>query len=490
MMTTHDSRSLKTWLGGMFAATAALGMAAASVQAQQNCPPPPHCPQYVQPHNSLCPPPDWNGGTPAHRPLTPVPGLTPAAPVEAPVPSATPAVPSQPSITPTPAQPSVPSQPSAPQDFTPNTFTPQANPNGGGMPAPMTGGTGGGSLTSSLASSSTDSVAMPGMIGDFLAGNNFTYQPLDGGLAGDTFSSPALTRSFKIIENQNPQPVNRVFGKVNYFDNVGGEGSEIYRYVVGMEKTIFDGQASVQLKLPFFVVDGGATNSTTSDGASVNAFTVGDGMEADVGDIVATFKYAAYRDVCTGDVWSVGLSAVLPTGPDTIADVNALTDTDIDHRGSIQPFTGFRAMMGSNFFVQGFSALDIPIDSDDATLWYNSLGAGYLYDCGQGSWISALVPQLEVHANSPINNDTITVRSSQFANSRGLGFSAVSASLHDQVNMTMGLTAVCAGSTDFTLAVTRPLAGPNPFDYEVHAQINVYFDGMGQFGNNLNPLNW
>ena len=67
-------------------------------------------------------------------------------------------------------------------------------------------------------------------------------------------------RGFKIADNQSPRPQDRVFFSFDYFNNLNGvvnqalgapvSHEKVYRELFGVEKTIFDGNASIGLRLP------------------------------------------------------------------------------------------------------------------------------------------------------------------------------------------------------------------------------------------------
>ena len=75
-------------------------------------------------------------------------------------------------------------------------------------------------------------------------------------------------RNFKIADNQSPQPQNRIYSSFNYYDNLNYQvnsrlGSplsdfQVYRYIVGFEKTVLDGNGSFGMRLP---IDTLSTNS-------------------------------------------------------------------------------------------------------------------------------------------------------------------------------------------------------------------------------------
>lgn len=335
--------------------------------------------------------------------------------------------------------------------------------------------------------------AAPNMLGDFLMGGAFGGSAAFTGVIevddqqnirlvqpyGDrSLAAPFAFHTFKMAEKESPWPRNRSFFTANYFDDVG-DSTAVTRELIGFERTYLDGRASVGLQLPFFTVDPGAQASLLFDSAAVGTFGAGTTTQSDVGDLTVVLKYAPYLDRLDGDVCTLGLAITPPTGPDTLADVDPLYTVDgVDHRGTIQPFAAFYQSLDrawDGWFVHGFSAIDAPFDDDDATFWYNDLGLGYYCRRPRGSWVTAVVPTVEAHVNTPLDDRihgvTATPTLAQLTSNRLTGVSG-QVEYHNQVNLTSGVTFLFRRRAALALGVVVPLTGPKPFDSELSFQLN------------------
>lgn len=300
--------------------------------------------------------------------------------------------------------------------------------------------------------------------------------------------------AFKIAENQSPLPEDRVFLTYNYFDGVRGPGGsfgspstltqpttftfqpppftvlipvragpprqviitpppqtlpatintvipgaappqvDIHRAVFGFEKTILDGSASVGIRVPVFDAHGS------------------DFSQSDLGDITMFLNYAFYRDAA-GNVLSGGLAVTVPTGPrvDT-------TEGNI-HPVLFQPFIGYRLNL-DRFYLQGFTSVAVPTDSQAVTALFNDIGVGYYLYRGDGERrVTALIPTVEVHVTTPLNHhqatDALTVP--------------------DIVAFTGGMHIGLGSRSMLTVGVTAPVTGPRPWNVEAVAQFNFRF---------------
>jgi hypothetical protein len=132
-----------------------------------------------------------------------------------------------------------------------------------------------------------------------------------------------------------------------------------------------------------------------------------------------------------------------------------------DHNVLLHPFIG-GLYNGGDWYVQAVSALDIPTGPNDVTLMYNDIGVGYyLYrDRGNDRILSAVIPTLEVHVNTPLNH-----RGSLNGN---LG-------TPDWVDITGGtIFELCRRST-LSVGLCAPVTGANPFEWEGIVQLNFRF---------------
>lgn len=274
--------------------------------------------------------------------------------------------------------------------------------------------------------------------------------------------SPALypsLRSFRICENMSPRPQDRVFFNFNYFTNVNesinrSDGIPIrnmtaYRYIFGVEKTFFDMNASVGLRLPL--------NTLTADGLRPNISTP---TRTALGNLSVFGKFVLLEDRSSGSLISAGLAITPPTGPSRFAEapyVVALNNL------TFQPFLGF-IWRADRLYFQGFSAVDVPVTDADVTLFYNDLGVGYyvLRSDDPHAPLSGLAPTFEVHVTNPLNHRDFSNRFDPAASA-------------DVVNLTYGLNFEFFRSSVLTVGLVTPVTGPRPFDTELAVLFNAFF---------------
>lgn len=262
--------------------------------------------------------------------------------------------------------------------------------------------------------------------------------------AGGSAIQPLL----KITENESPAPQDRVYTSYNYYNDVerklnpAPSREVVHREIVGFEKTLLDGNASVGARLPFFELFGDDV-----------------GNQGLVGDLSIILKYALLNDRDSGNVASVGLVVTAPTGADfTPSGFGAPTI----HSTLLQPYVSAIYHMSRDFYVQGFSSVVVPTDGRDVTLLANDVAAGYFVyrDRSGERLLTAVVPTLEVHVNTPLNH-------------RGALTEPIGVS--DLVDLTLG-TSFGIGSKSFlTIGATAPVTGPRPFDIEAQVLFNCRF---------------
>jgi hypothetical protein len=269
-------------------------------------------------------------------------------------------------------------------------------------------------------------------------------------------------RGFKIAENQSPFPQDRVFYTFNYFNDVNAkldrffaspiDNLNIYRHVFGFEKTFNDGKGSIGIRLPLNTI-----NADTSPGLINQG-----GQSTALGNMTVFAKYILEYNPRTGNLLSVGLAITPPTGPGQFAGARFLGRSV--NNTTIQPFFGYYLNLSSSkrLFLQGFSALDVPVNYSDVTLVYNDLALGYFAYRDPDSVISAVVPTVEVHVNSPLNHRA----EYSFRDPSGTATS---------VNITSGLNVEVRRISLFTLGVVAPTTGPRPFNVEAVALFNYRF---------------
>lgn len=253
--------------------------------------------------------------------------------------------------------------------------------------------------------------------------------------------------AFKIAENENVLPTDRVFVNYNYFNNIRsfGEpsvgGTDLHRQTFGFEKTCLDGCASVGVRVPIF-------QSSSTDALNANDF----------GNVSAILKVAVCRNCDTGSGLSLGLVVTAPTGPDIVLLDGHKLDSVL-----LQPFVGFVCNKGS-CFVHGFSSVVIPTDPRDLTFMSNDVGIGYRLfqaeNCnGESGLLTSVIPTVEVHVNTPLDH-------------RGLG-SLTDIAYTDNVVCTGGCHFGLGGKCRLSLGAATCVTGPRLFDVEGFCQFNM-----------------
>ncbi len=358
-------------------------------------------------------------------------------------------------------------------------FGPGANAgDGSGGPSGLFGsGAGAGGVSSGLGGFAGASGAAPGIIGDFSPPVSIRAVsglpqppplPPPGTPTTPTLPNPKFrsqlapsVRGFKIAENQSPFPQDRIFFTFNYFNDVNAkldryfaspiDHLNVYRYVFGYEKTFNDGKGSIGVRLPLNSIHADTSPGLINQG----------GQSTALGNVTIFAKYILEYNPKTGNLLSVGLAITPPTGPGHFAGARFLSGTN---NTTIQPFLGYYLNLNESrrLFLQGFSALDVPVDFSDVMLFYNDLAMGYFLVRDADAVVSAVVPTVEVHVNSPLNH-------------------RAAYSLQDpsgtptSVNITSGLNVEVQRNSLFTLGVVAPTTGPRPFNVEAVALFNYRF---------------
>jgi hypothetical protein len=267
-------------------------------------------------------------------------------------------------------------------------------------------------------------------------------------------------RGFKISEDDSPRPRDRVYYGFNFFDDVNGAvnralGSEIsflraYRETLGLEKTFLDGNASVGLRMFLNTLDADSPRPDLN------------GSSTALGDLTVITKYALINDRDSGTVLSFGLAVTAPTGPSTFAGSNAISAPF--HSTILQPYIGYIWYPTERVYIHGFSAMDIPTDTNDVTFVTNDIGIGYYLYRNPGScrWLTEVVPTFEVHITDPVNHQGALTLTDPVGTP-------------DVVNLTMGTTFGLWRRSTLSVGLVTPVTGPRPFDYEVLVQYNYNF---------------
>jgi hypothetical protein len=254
---------------------------------------------------------------------------------------------------------------------------------------------------------------------------------------------PGRYSGISIVDNDSPRPTDRVYFHYSYYDGIGAQMNPglgnitMNRPTLGFEKTFLNGNASIGMRLPFIQLNG----------------PPGVGADA-VGDLSILSKYA-FVNSPSGNVLSAGLVITTPTGPDGGVMVDG---SEVPHSTLFQPWLGF-VQVFDRAYVQGITALIVPTDGRDTTLWGNSLGMGYwLYRADGDRLIQGIIPVAEVHVRTPFNNREPS----------GLVY------LQDMVNLTGGMHVRFPRAT-LGGGVCVPVVSPRPWNVEAVANFTCWF---------------
>lgn len=280
----------------------------------------------------------------------------------------------------------------------------------------------------------------PTMFGDFLT---LAFAPAirDAQVTpgADPYGFPIDRGGYKIAENEAPRPQNRVFGSYNFYDQVPGPRplDAVHREITGAEMTFYDGNVSLGLRQPFY--------QTYAPGF----------QSSGVEDAVGIVKVAVYNNTRTGSLVSVGVLGSVPTGRNAFA---LAPDGSQIRPFRIEPFLGYFWGWG-RFYAHGFTSVMIPTDGRDVTVLFNDIGLGYAVYQDTETTISAVIPTIEVHVNSPVNHAD----------------AATALNYQDTMNFTGGVHFIFNQRSSLGLAVGTPVFGPSAFNVEGLANFNWRF---------------
>jgi hypothetical protein len=345
-----------------------------------------------------------------------------------------------------------------------------------------------GGTESGLGGFAGGSGAPPGIIGDFPTitkaavitnGTRFPKVPTptpppkvggsNPGIVNGNGTTSVLFKlaGLKVSDNQSPVPQDRFFYSFNYFDNLNAsvdkkqlspiQNLQVYHQLFGIEKTLFDGQASIGFRVPL---------NTISFKSTANLPGLG-GSSTSAGDLSLFFKYVLYKQ--QNSLISTGLQLTVPSGPNAFGGskyYSYFRDTQF------QPFVGY-LYTRDRFYFQGFTSINVPSTSQDVTLLFNDLSVGYYAYRAEdpNRWVTAIVPTAEAHLTTPLNHR---------------GFSATDlASTPDILDMTFGTNLELRRRAILSVAYVTPVTGPKPFNAEFVMMLNIRFGGSRQ---NLSPL--
>jgi hypothetical protein len=292
--------------------------------------------------------------------------------------------------------------------------------------------------------------------------------PVAGGAVGRT----------KIADDNSPLPRDRIIFDYDYFNNVplSVNGVDVHRFSAGFEKTFFDGQASIEVRLPF-------ASTLNSD---VNAFgTTSDHEE--LGDLHLTLKALLYGSPVLSI--AAGLGIDLPTADDLrVVGLGTELLRIKNEAVVLTPYVAYLLTTGDLFFQNwiefGFDTNGNPVSANldglglrgigrlnDQTLCQIDAQLGYWLVRSQESsaMLRGLAPFVELHYNATLGNaDSIQAGS----------FVVTPDQAHvDELNLSAGVIAAIGDRLQVAVGAVAPLKGHNDrtFDWQVGLHVNYYF---------------
>jgi hypothetical protein len=331
----------------------------------------------------------------------------------------------------------------------------------------------------------------PYMIGDFFVGSgqivfagkeSANVRP---GLVGQIPSAGGSGRA-KISDDNSVFPEDRVFFFYNYFDNAilipspSEHTLDVNRFTPGFEKTFWDRQASVELRIPF-------ANTQSSDVYLLG----GKDQDTEFGNLELTLKFL----LCKGDYFSAaaGVGFNVPTASDVrVFDggLNSPIFTIANDAFHVQPYAGLLYTPNDRLFVQTFVEFDLDATANevkrpgkgdvgnlyDQDLLLVDLQAGvWLWRNPQAQFVTGLAPTIEFHYTTTIQNASfITVPTPG-----GPYVLGNTANRLDIRNLTLGVQILLGRSSTLNIAGVVPLDKPTSdnrqFDSEFFVQFNRFF---------------
>ncbi|QDT54326.1 hypothetical protein Pan44_23550 [Caulifigura coniformis] len=307
-----------------------------------------------------------------------------------------------------------------------------------------------------------------------------------------TLSAPSSLHAFsqKVSENNHPLPRDRVFYSFNAFDDAlkfdssfdgalfpASRSQTLLRHTVGIEKTFNEGESSIEFRLPFF--DGTTYGRTV--GAESLAYDGGN-----VGNLLVTAKTLLYES--DAFAMSAGLGVAAPTGSDATIRVNS-TLAKIDNSAVyLSPFLASLWTPSDEWFVMGFSQIQVSANGDPVVLRDPLLGNSRVatvnaptalsLDLSIGRWLfrdrtDAIIQGMalvgEVHQFAALQ-DTDGVPQ---ADPTDVGLRAADERL-SLTTLTFGVHSVLPGNSTLRVAGVVPM-DDDQFDGELIVQFNFYY---------------
>jgi hypothetical protein len=294
-------------------------------------------------------------------------------------------------------------------------------------------------------------------------------------------------------------PVDRIFFDYGYFNRFAISsptgaipGFNLHQFNIGIEKTLFDGNASVYVSVPFLH----ATSNIS--GQDING----------LGDVNVGLKYMLWKNADTGSAFTAGFTVAAPTARSTTV-TNTLNVTFTGGTqpavvptpppvGTVLPFTITTTInptylqpwaaglwVADRFFVHEYFGILIPTDDRVSTFINNNLTIGYNVFENPCGLVSSITPVIGVQLLLPVNHINNSVGSTTTtipANITCIGPYPIdqlpgldSFSFPSQVFLSGGFQIGLGERALFSAGVVVPVAGPRGYEVGATAGLTYFY---------------
>ncbi len=318
------------------------------------------------------------------------------------------------------------------------------------------------------------------MIGDYFGGGGvITISDIKGAIGTAPLPGGAVPR-FKLAEDTNPMPQDRVFLNYDYYHNVPINPATdpnigVNAYTPGFEKTFLCGMMSFEMRLPMATT---LDNNVFFDGTTNTS-------EGEIGNLSMALKCLLFqRDTFA---LSGGLAMTVPTAKGSQYYIGSITTentatpfmTIANQSVHLMPFFGCLWTPNDRLFAISYFQVDVDVNGDpitagngfappatamgnfrDPTMLYLDLSLGYWIrrsDCAE-ELVTGFAPVMELHMNQ-----TLDAPSSLNSESTGFSVNGVSTPFSN-LNLTVGAEVELRKNTTLTAGYCTPLTSAREFD--------------------------
>lgn len=305
-------------------------------------------------------------------------------------------------------------------------------------------------------------------------------------IQGRSVVTPGGTSRYKMAENQNPIPRDRLFYNYSHFhnavdDNVGTE-FDINRHTFGIEKTFLSDMVSFETRIPFARTLASMQN-------------VGFGQPFIEGTEFGDIAYAGKLLIVNGSLIKVsaGFAGSIPTAEDVYINQNGNVTMLKNEAWHLGPFIGAVFQPGSRLVISSVIQMDFDLNGNefydsatntmgqfqDQNLFMATVsGAYWLTQNNNDAFVSGLAGILELHyTTSTVEGDFITPGG--YSNERNNAIISTEGATTNILNLTGGIQMLLGPQNSLVIGAGVPLRDNKVqdklFDTEILLQYNRFY---------------